>query len=119
MLALILAFTTVTVQLSGLHYGPEGGTAVLTQEADGVRIVMSLDGAPSNTPQPTHIHTGTCDKNKATDFALNNLVNGKSDTVIKGITLDELASGKYVINVHESTENLANYVSCGAILKKS
>src|SRR5579862_9279460 len=115
MLALLFAFTAVTVHLSGLHYGHESGTATLTQQAGGVRIVMNLTGAPNNVPQPTHIHTGTCSKNTATDFALHNLINGKSDTVLKGITLAELTSGKYLINVHESTENLQNYVSCGAI----
>ena len=115
MLALLFAFATVTVQLNGLHYGHEGGTAELTQQVDGVRIVMNLTGAPHNVPQPTHIHTGTCAKNTATNFALHNLVNGRSDTVLRGITLTELTSGKYLINVHESTDNLRNYVSCGAI----
>ena len=115
MLALLFVISSVTVHLSSLHYGHEAGTATLTQEGSGVRVVMNLTGAPSNVPQPTHIHTGTCQKNTATDFALHNLLDGKSDTVLTGITLAELTSGKYLINVHESTENLAHYVSCGAI----
>ena len=115
--AILVAYASVTVHLSGLHYSGEGGTAVLTQQADGVRIVMSLDGAPDNTPQPTHIHSGTCKKNTATALALNNLVNGHSDTVLHGVTLSELTSGNYVINVHESAANLRNYVSCGKIAK--
>jgi hypothetical protein len=31
------------------------------------------------------------------------------------VTLDELLSGEYAINVHESAENIQNYIACGNI----
>jgi hypothetical protein len=116
LLATAMAFT---VQLSGLHYSGESGTAVFTQVPGGVRVVMDLEGAPTNTPQPTHVHIGTCAKNTATNVALTNLMNGKSTTFIKGATLADFRTGKLVINVHRSTDDLAHYVSCGAILSNS
>ena len=83
--------------------------------ADGVQVVVTLKNAPDDA-QPTHIHIGTCGNiNKAPEFALLNTVNGKSSTVVKGVSLKQLLAGHYAVNVHKSTSDLATYVSCGNI----
>src|SRR5579863_3262572 len=89
--------SSVTVTLSQLYGSGEAGTAVFSQASDGVHVVMSLAGAPSGVDQPAHIHIGTCTKNVATQWVLHNLINGKSVSTLRGITLAELTSGKYVV----------------------
>jgi hypothetical protein len=37
-----------------------------------------------------------------------------SETTVD-LTLDELTSGEYAINAHESAANITNYVACGEI----
>ena len=62
-----------------------------------------------------HIHFGTCDNLGEIAAPLNNVgPNGVSDTVVD-LTLDELTSGEYAINAHESAENIQNYIACGNI----
>ncbi|HEV7180812.1 MAG TPA: CHRD domain-containing protein [Candidatus Baltobacteraceae bacterium] len=105
----------VTVTMKALNDSGETGTATLTQETRGVQVVVTLKGAPA-TAQPTHIHAGNCDNiNKAPEYALRDTVDGKSTTLVKGIKLSDLMSGKYAINVHKSANDLPTYVSCGNI----
>jgi hypothetical protein len=107
--------TSLTIKMGSLNDSDESGTAVFIQQADGLHVVMALAGAPKDIPQPANLHVGTCDKNKATQWVLSNVVNGKSETTLKGISLSDLTSGGYVINVHESANNLSYYVACGTI----
>lgn len=111
----LAATTTLTVPMKALNDSGETGTATLTQETDGVKVVVSLKGAPA-AAQPTHIHIGTCGNiNKAPEYGLVSLDNGESTSVVKGITLDDLLKGHYAINVHKSADDLGTYVACGDI----
>ncbi|MBV8153156.1 MAG: hypothetical protein JOY98_01950, partial [Candidatus Eremiobacteraeota bacterium] len=51
------ATTAVTVDMKALNGSGETGTATLTQETDGTKVVISLKNAPA-AAQPTHIHIG-------------------------------------------------------------
>ena len=95
--------------------------------------------------RPVHIHAGTCDDLGDIVYPLNDLqaavsiadpdatpvidlgatpdaesamgpyeVVAQSGTAVD-VSLDELLSGEYAINVHESEENLQNYLACGEI----
>jgi hypothetical protein len=91
----------------------ENGTATLTSVSGGTKVVISLKNAKGT--QPAHIHPGPCSKlAPAPKYALNNVVNGSSTTIVKA-PLSDLLGKHYAINVHESTTNLAKYVSCGNI----
>lgn len=106
---------TITVPMRALNGSGEDGSAVLTQTAEGVRVVVQLNHA-SDDAQPTHIHIGTCGAiNKAPEYGLALTVDGKSDSVVKGIRLSDLMKAKYAINVHKSASDLGTYVSCGDI----
>ncbi len=106
---------SITIPMKALNGSGEKGTAVLTQRADGVQVVVHLTGAPAYA-QPTHIHIGTCGNiNKAPEYALANTVNGTSVSTVKGIKLADLMKMHYAINVHKSANNLGMYVSCGNI----
>lgn len=105
----------IVVPMHALNGSHEDGSAVISQVADGVRVVVTL--AQSTTgEQPTHIHVGTCGAiNKAPEYSLRSTAGGQSDTVVKGVTLDDLRKGSYAINVHKSADDLGTYVSCGSI----
>jgi hypothetical protein len=109
------ATSTLTVTLNAQNSSGETGTAVLTQTADGVQVVVTLKGAPADA-QPAHIHAGTCDKlNPSPMWPLTSLSSGTSTTVVKGTTIDQMLKTPYAINVHKSTSDLGTYVACGNI----
>ena len=110
------ATDSLTIQMKALNGSGEDGTAVLTQLKDGVQVVVSLKNAPKDVLQPTHIHIGTCGNiKKAPEYALDNTVDGKGTSVVKGVKLSDLTSGSYAVNVHKSGDDLGTYVSCGDI----
>ncbi|MEO6835286.1 MAG: hypothetical protein ABI231_05195 [Candidatus Tumulicola sp.] len=109
------ATTTLSVTLNPQNSSGETGTATLTQEADGVQVVIALQNAPAG-PQPAHIHPGACsDLNPAPLYPLTSVAGGNSTTLIKGATIDGLLKQQSAINVHKSTTDLATYVACGDI----
>jgi opacity protein-like surface antigen len=112
------ATSTLTIALNAENGSGETGTATLTQAGDDVKVVVSLKGAPATTPQPAHIHDGTCADLKGVAYPLTNVVGGSSTTTVKGVTVDKLVGGTYAINVHESADNLGKYVACGNIAAK-
>jgi hypothetical protein len=108
--------STLTIKMNALNGSGENGTAVFTQEADGLHVKVTLKNAPKEVAQPTHIHLGTCKNiNKAPEYALKNTTDGSNDSVVPGVKLSDLAKGSYALNVHKSTDDLATYVSCGDI----
>jgi opacity protein-like surface antigen len=113
------ATSTLTVALQQQNASGESGTATLTQMGADLKVVISLKGAPATTPQPMHIHDGTCADLKGVAYPLTNVVGGKSTTTVKGVTIDKLVGGTYAINVHESAANLGKYVACGNITKSA
>ncbi len=104
-----------TVDLTEQNGSGESGTATLTADGKKTKVVISLDHAPSGTPQPAHIHKGSCknlDPNPA--LGLQNVVAGKSTTAVNE-PLDDLRKEDYAINVHKSGADLKTYVACGDI----
>jgi Cu/Zn superoxide dismutase len=110
------ATSTLTLKLNAQNGSGENGTATLTQADGAVNVVIAIPNGPAG-PQPAHIHDGTCDGILGVAYALTSLANGNSTTVIKGITIDQLLAGKYAINVHQSTDNMGDYVACANIVK--
>lgn len=78
-----------------------------------------------HAPHPSHIHVGSCaelDPNPAYPLADVGPVSPEAEpgAVEMGassldVTLDELLANPFAINVHESAENIANYIACGDI----
>jgi Cu/Zn superoxide dismutase len=108
--------STLTIPIATLNASGESGTAVLTQTPDGVQVVVTIKGAPADA-QPMHIHAGTCAKiNAAPEWPLTSVTAGKSTSLVKGVTIDQMLKTPYAINVHKSTADLADYVACGNIV---
>jgi len=103
-------------RLSAQNGSGETGTATLLQSTGNPEevIVQVRTSNGGDEPQPAHIHKGTCDKlDPKPAFPLTTIIDGKSSTKVKGITLAQLESGTYAINIHKSTKEVAKYVTCG------
>jgi hypothetical protein len=104
----------VTVQLAAQNGSGESGTATLTAEGSQTKVSIDLSNG-SMTPQPAHIHQGTCAKlNPKPQYPLANVVNGKSESTVDA-SLDTLKGSAFAINVHKSAPEITTYVSCGDI----
>jgi hypothetical protein len=102
------------VSLSPVGDASQFGTATLTPEGDQTRVVVDVD-SPVSPSQPAHIHEGTCaDLNPEPEFGLPNVVDGRSEATVD-VSLDELTSEDYAINLHMSDDDLTTYTSCGDI----
>lgn len=104
---------TKTITLAEQNESSESGTAVLTEKDGKVMVTLNLTGAPSTTPQPAHIHAGSCPDVGAVAYPLTDAVNGVSETTLD-VSLADLAGKQPLgINVHKSAAQLKVYVACG------
>ncbi len=102
------------IELESQNNSGESGTAMLTEVGGNLRVSLNLTGAPAGVSQPAHIHAGSCENLGAVKYALNSPVNGKSETVLEGLSLDDLKSGGlFAINIHKSNAESGVYVACG------
>ncbi len=114
--ALATDISSLTIKLNARHGSGESGTAIFTQQTDGLHVVLNIANAPSGVSQPVYLHQGTCDiMNTTPQWPLNAAVDGKSETVLANVKLTDVAGGKYALNVHKSADELTAYVSCGDI----
>ena len=107
---------SVNVRIHEQNKSGESGSAKLTPEgSDKTRVEISLKGGPAGTPQPAHIHEGSCKKlDPKPKYGLENVVDGKSTTVVP-VGIDAVRG--MAINVHKSGQDLKTYVACGDIGK--
>ncbi len=113
-----------TVTLVPQNGSNETGMATLTETKKGLVVSVTTDTAP-DSPQPIHIHKGSCanlDPTPAYPLTMvakgtNTMGNPKgiSTTTLKSVTLAQLESGQYAINVHKSLADAKTYVACGDI----
>ena len=91
----------------------ELGTVTLTAMGEKTRVVVALANAPTDVPQPMHIHPGSCAKlDPKPQFPLTTAIDGTSTTVVDA-PLAKLVGGGFAVNVHKSTTDIAKYVACG------
>jgi hypothetical protein len=90
------------------------GTATLVAQGENTIVTLDLEPGEANITQLAHIHEGACPGVGAVRFALTNLVNGKSVTVVNA-SLSSLLAGGYSINVHKSVGEPGIYTACAAV----
>jgi hypothetical protein len=96
----------------------EVGTVALTAMGDKTRVDVALVGAPTDTPQPAHVHVGPCSKlDPKPTYGLTPVVDGVSSSTLD-VPLSKLTSGEFAVNVHKSAAEIRTYVSCGDLSKK-
>jgi hypothetical protein len=104
----------ITVDLGEQNSSGESGTATLTADGEQTVVTIDLTGAPADTPQPAHIHSGTCAELGDVVHPLANVEGGASETTVDA-PLADLQGAAFAINVHESEEAIQNYVACGDV----
>jgi hypothetical protein len=105
----------MTVSLGEQNGSTQSGEAVLTRVDDSTTHVVLSIGGGGDTPQPAHIHKGSCAQlDPQPEYALEDVVDGESSTHVDA-SLDELRDGEFAINVHKSADALRIYVACGDI----
>ena len=103
----------ITISLSEQNESGETGEATLVEDNGQVRVTLSIEGFPENTPQPAHIHTGVCPDVGGVKYPLSNVVNGASTTTLK-VSLAQLEKDLPLgINVHKSVSESSVYTACG------
>ncbi len=93
-------------------------TGIATVEGIGgkTKITIVVTEFPRDVEQPIHIHLGDCSALKEIKYSLNNIVQGKSETVIDIDINDFIAEFPLIINIHKSSEEENLNVSCGDLL---
>jgi hypothetical protein len=106
---------TMTIAMHALNGSGQNGTATLTAAGSKVRVSVTLVGEPASASEPAHVHFGHCPIIKAVPaYNVGPVVGGKATSLVD-LTWAQITSGKYVLNVHESTAMLGKYMSCGDI----
>ena len=106
----------IRIPLGAMNGSGESGVAILTPKGAKTLVQLQLHGG-SGDPQPTHFHTGTCDKYGPRPlYMLAAVVKGESTTTVD-VPIEKLTAGDLVINVHKSFDDIATIASC-ALAKK-
>ncbi len=106
----------LSVPMQEQNNSKENGMAKISVADGKVVVEIVVAGAPKNTPQPAHIHAGSCRELGEVKKSLTSLVDGSSQTLIEDMSLADILNGlPMAINVHQSTEKLNVYTSCGDI----
>jgi Cu/Zn superoxide dismutase len=103
---------SVTINLSAQNDSGQTGTAVLTPDGSGTKVVLTLSNAPG--PHPAHIHAGSCPTPGAVVFPLTTVTNGKSETTVAASIADILRA-PHAVNVHKSPQEIPVYTACGNV----
>lgn len=104
----------LTLQMKARNNSGQDGTAVLTATTDGkIKVVLDL-ASSSGGPQPSHIHSGTCDNLGETVHILGGVRGGKLNTTVQA-SLDSLLAGQFAVNVTKSPQEFGVSVSCAEI----
>lgn len=103
---------SVTINLTAQNNSGVSGTAVLTPDGAGTKVVLNLTNAPG--PHPAHIHAGACPTVGAVVFPLTSVTNNTSTTTVAASIADILRA-PHAINVHKSPQEISAYVACGNI----
>ena len=109
------AARTMTIKMHELNGSGENGTATLVEVGQKVRVTVDLTGEPASASEPAHVHFGRCPNIRAVPaYNVGPVVDGKATDVVD-LSWNEIISGRYAVNVHESAATLGKYVSCGNI----
>jgi hypothetical protein len=101
--------------LSSQNGSGELGTVTLTAMGEKTRVDVAIANAPTDVPQPAHIHPGSCAKlDPKPKYPLTSVVDGTSTTVVDA-PMSALVAGGFAVNVHKSTSELPVYISCGEL----
>jgi cytoskeletal protein RodZ len=103
---------TKTFELTEQNDSGQNGTVTLDEVGDQVQVTIALSN-PTATPEPAHIHVGSCPTPGVVVFPLENVVNGASVTLLDTSFDDLKSQGDLAVNVHKSATESSVYFACG------
>lgn len=90
----------------------QSGSAMLEEVGSQLSVTLNISNGTS-TPQPAHIHNGSCDDLGGIAYPLDVVVDGTSEMMLD-ISLDDLSDqAPLAVNVHKSADEAGTYVACG------
>ena len=101
-----------TFSMTELNDSNQNGVVTLVALGEETWVGVSVTASGNSTPQPIHIHDGSCETLGGVDTALTELVNGRSETTVSK-SIDELTGGGLAVNLHRSAAEVSVYTSCG------
>ena len=110
----------ITVSMDAQNNTKQSGRATLT-DMDGkkTKVVIEVGSGSAGVAQPAHIHMGSCPNPGAVLYPLQNVVNGRSETMLE-VSLASLKDKlPLAVNVHKSAAEAKLYMSCGNIQKEA
>jgi hypothetical protein len=107
-----------SIRIAPQNGSGESGTATFTStEGNKTKVQIKLKGQPKGVAQPAHLHAGGCaNLDPKPKYGLENVVNGKSTTVIP-VDAGVLFQEGLAVNVHKSAQDIQTYVACGDVSK--
>jgi hypothetical protein len=91
----------------------ETGTVALVPQGDKTLVEVALVGAPSDVPQPAHVHVGPCAKlDPMPKYPLTPVKDGVSESTLD-MPISKLVDSGFAVNVHKSADDIKTYVACG------
>lgn len=107
---------TLTLDLAAQNGSGQSGTAQLTADREKTRIVVEVANPPE-VAQPSHVHKGTCDEIGDVVAPLENVVDGRAESVVD-MSLAELRRGGLIVHAHKSEAEYDTSVACAEITPK-
>ncbi len=102
------------ISLNELNESGQTGTATLTASGGVTEVVLSL-GEGTMKSKLVHIHNGQCGANLGgVANPLTDFTDGRSVTMLEGVSLESLRTGGFAINAHNA-EDPSVYTACGNI----
>ena len=105
---------TVTIALNEDNDSGQSGWATLTARGDDTEVVLSLSEGAMVT-ELVHIHSGGCGPDLGgIEHSLTNFADGRSMTLLEGVSFKSLFTGNFAINAHNPQDHSV-YAACGNI----
>lgn len=115
--AMMMEKKEISVSMTALNNSKQSGTATLTDVGGKTKITAMVSSGPVGTPQPSHIHMGTCPKPGAILHPLTGVVNGKAETILDLPLATLMEKSPLAILVHKSKDEVKTFTSCGDVSK--
>ncbi|MBX4188037.1 MAG: hypothetical protein KW793_02790 [Candidatus Doudnabacteria bacterium] len=107
----------VELVLSAQNNSGQNGKVTLSDENGQTKVVIEVTPGPKGVAQPAHIHSGDCTALGSIKYNLNDVVDGKSETILQPAMHFIHGLGQTAINIHKSKAEIGMYAGCGDLTK--
>jgi len=104
----------LSLELREQNGSGQSGTATLEPAGEGSTTVVVELSTPPREPQPSHVHSGTCDKIGPVVAPLESVVDGHAESTVP-LSLEELQRGDLLVHAHLSEAQPDVSVACAPI----